>query len=160
MNKTMMIVVFALLLPILAGCSQQDGSSSFKSYNDYTQEQHKKILYERILGVWDSMAKQDYARQYSYYDPVTRSRIKKEDFIRGRNKNFHYYKPELKEVIIHGRIADVRVAVDVEITQMKIAGGRTYDLPRNRRVLKEIWLWMDGNWVREYKNSKQSFVSY
>jgi len=43
---------------------------------------------------------------------------------------------------------------------MKVPGGRVIDRPKAQRVMPERWLWLDGNWYREYKNSKSSFIRY
>jgi len=158
-NRIKIFIIFLLICAIGSACSQQE-KSTLRQYDSLTIEQHKKLLTKRVLANLDLMVKQDYAKQYDYYDPVFRAHVARDEFIRSRSPNMHYSKPDVRDIKIRGRIADVTVAVTIEIRQLKLPGGRVLDRPPQQRVMPERWLWMDGDWYREYKNGEQSFIRY
>jgi len=160
MKNRIGIFSLTLLVGVMgAACNNQQGKST-RQYESLTLDQHKQLLAKRVLENLNLMVRQDYKKQYTLYDPVFRAHVSLDEFVQARSRNMHYSKPDVREIRIRGHIADVTVAVMVEIRQLKLPGGRVLDRPAQERVMPERWLWMDGNWYREYKNSKQSFIRY
>jgi len=159
MKNRIKYITSALLIGALVMACGQQGEST-RQYESLTLEQHKQLLSKRVLANWDAMARQEFEKQYAFYDPVFRAHVPLDEFIRTRSKSLHYSNPDIREIKIRGRIADVTVAIDVEVRQMMVPGGRVIDRPKKERVMPERWLWMDGNWYREYKSSQASFIRY
>jgi len=157
-NRIKYITSALLIGTLVMACSQQGEST--RQYESLTLDQHKQLVAKRVLANWGAMARQNYEKQYAFYDPFFRANVLKDEFVRSRSKSLHYSNPDIREIKIHGHIADVKVAVDVEIRQLLIPGGRVIDRSKVQRVMPDRWLWLDGNWYREYKNSKQSFIRY
>ena len=61
-----------------------------------------------------------------------------------------YFNPRVTETLVRGRIADLRVAVDVEVTNLTVAPGRVHSMPRQERQLEVRRLWMDGDWYCQF----------
>lgn len=158
-NRIKIFILALLIGAIGVSCNSQQGEST-RQYESLTLDQHKQLLSKRALANWDAMARQEFKKQYAFYDPVFRAHVPLDEFIRTRSKSLHYSNPDIREIKIRGRIADVTVAIDVEVRQMMVPGGRVIDRPKKERVMPERWLWMDGNWYREYKSSQASFIRY
>jgi len=157
-NRIKYITSALLIGALVMACSQQGEST--RQYESLTLDQHKQLLSKRALANWDTMVRQEFEKQYAFYDPVFRAHVPLDEFLRSRRKSIHYSNPDIREIKIHGRIADLTVAVDVEVRQMMVPGGRVIDRPKAERVMPERWLWLDGDWYREYKSSKTSFIRY
>jgi len=140
------IAVVSLISLLLGGCAGLGGGAS----EEPSSEAHKQQLVERVTVFWKAMERQDWEKAYDYYDPLFRAAVPKKEFVRSRVHEIHYYNPRVTETLVRGRIADLRVAVEVEVTGLPVAPGRVHSMPRQERQLEVRWLWMDGNWYSQF----------
>ena len=143
MKKLIALVVLLSLL--VSGCAGLGGSPEEPS-----SEAHKQQLINRVTTFWKAMERQEWEKAYDYYDPLFRSAVPKVEFARSRMSEIRYFNPRVTETLVRGRIADLRVAVDVEVTNLTVAPGRVHSMPRQERQLEVRWLWMDGDWYCQF----------
>lgn len=139
------IALVSLLGLLLGGCAGLGGA-----YEEPSSEAHKQQLVERVTAFWKAMERHEWEKAYEYYDPLYRTAVSKADYVSGRMSEISYYNPRVAETLVRGRIADLRVAVDVEVTGLTVAPGRVVNMPRRERLLEVRWLWMDGNWYCQF----------
>jgi len=144
--KIIKLITFVSALALLGGCASTGGYSA----EEPSTEAHKQRLAERVLAYWKHMEKQEWEKVYDYYDPFMRAQVTRVDYARSRAKEIHYYDPKVGEIKIRGRIADVKVPVDVEIKDLVVAPGRVQSGPRTPRQLEVRWLWIDGDWYAQF----------
>jgi hypothetical protein len=147
------VTLFGLLV---GGCAGLGGVSEEPS-----SEAHKRQLVERATAFWKIMERQEWEKAYDYYDPLFRAAVSRSDYVRSRMSEIRYYNPRVAETSVRGRIADLRVAVEVEVTNLLVAPGRTHNMPRHDRLLEVRWLWMDGDWYCQFVGPQSStFANY
>ena len=139
------IALISLLGLLISGCAGLGGW-----HEEPTSEAHKQRLLERVTAYWKIMERQAWEEAYDFYDPIYRASVPKLEFARSRVTEIHYYNPRITDTLVRGRIADVRVAMDIEIVNLMVAPGRVHSGPRKERNLDVRWLWMDGDWYYQY----------
>lgn len=143
--------LFAAML--LAGCAGLGGLAAVEAP---TGEASRELLVERVAAFWKHMENKNWESAYDYYDPFFRAATSRRDFVRSRLDAISYYNSSVGEVLISGRIADVRVPIEVEIKDLMVAPRRFQSGPRQPRVLEVRWLWIDENWYAQYLSPQDS----
>ena len=141
----MRITTFMLMLSLLiAGCSPMKGTRS----TGLTDEAKKEaMLRNRVMELWGTQVDGDRGRMYDYYDPFFRARVSRAHFA-GKALPVRYVDPHIVQVEMYGNVATVRVSVDYQGTLAGKFGP--VDAKKKDNVTNETWLFVDGNWWRQY----------
>lgn len=110
-------------------------------------------LRERVEKYWQAMEKQDWATTYASSDPFYRAKVdfKAHEATRGLIKHLGH---EIIEVIPQGNLAKVKIRFEAEVAETMI-GGKPFSKPRQFYENTETWLFVDGEWYREYYNKAE-----
>ena len=140
----MRITTFMLMLSLLiAGCTTMTGTRSI----GLTDEAKEAMLGERVMEMWGAQVDGERGRMYNYYDPFFRARVSRAHFA-GKAVPVQYFNPHIVQVEIYGNVATVRVSVDYQGTLAGKLGP--IDVKKKNNVTNETWLFVDGNWWRQY----------
>ncbi len=115
---------------------------------EITAEKKEQLLRERVNAMWDAQIKRDRRVMYDLYDPFFTSRVTK-DWFAGQNMPAHYSNTEIQEVDIKGNVANVKVKIVFEIKDVMLL-GKLHSEPPKESVTSETWLFIDGNWYRQF----------
>jgi len=153
--KPIKIKPFASLLAavLLAGCAGLGGMNTTQEPNSEAQ---KQLLAERVAGLWKHMENKNWEAAYDYYDPFFRAAVPKKEFAQSRLQAIYYYNSSVGDIQILGRIAQVKVPIEIEIKELMVAPGRVQSGPRKPRVLETRWLWIDNNWYAQFYGPRDS----
>jgi hypothetical protein len=115
-------------------------------------------LRERIDSSWQAMVEARYAEAYRMYDPFFRARNDLETFekVTGRIKYSEY---EIKDVQIDGAIAEVAVRIKASVPPFVVeTTGEEVSKPEQELTVDSQWLWIDGDWYREFRLESQDMT--
>lgn len=104
---------------------------------------------ERVTAFWKALETGDYAGAYEFQDPFFRAKNSKLSYTQpmGRIK---YRDLNIDEILIDGPIAKVATRVMAGVIPFRARTGEMITRPEQEVKLVETWLWLDGNWYREY----------
>jgi uncharacterized protein YchJ len=153
---------FHLLVPEYVGMASDFGRLSMFSFTPDDIIAHGRAiererisadperLRERVSAFWQAFVEEDYAQVYRLHDPFFRTGVSERAYVAqmGRIK---YYGHEIKEVQIHGARATVRTEVDFAVPEVRMR-GKTFSRERAPEVFEEIWVFVDGDWYREFRS--------
>lgn len=110
-------------------------------------------LRERVEKYWQAMEKQDWATTYASSDPFYRAAVdfKAYEAARGPIKHLSH---EILEAIPQGNLAKVKIRFEAEVPETMI-GVKPFSKPRQSYENTETWLFVDGEWYREYYNKAE-----
>ncbi|MGB9496610.1 MAG: nuclear transport factor 2 family protein [Dissulfuribacterales bacterium] len=159
-NPIMVRALFALayiwIILLMAGCAAKPRGAGIVM----EPAEKEELLRQRVQEMWHAQANGDRATMYEYYDPFFRARVKKGSFA-DREIPIHYYNVVIDSVEIKGNVATVRVSMEYEVKGLP---GRLapIDVPRKATIDHETWLFVDGNWYRQYidYSSEGTFAKY
>lgn len=114
-------------------------------------------LEQRVTAFWQALLNADSAAAYALFDPYFRLRMRESEYVAqsGRVKHHRF---QLKDVTLQGNIAQVTVEFVYEIPQMTLPLGGTYARPETPAAVRETWLFIDGQWYKEYHNEIGDFA--
>ncbi|AHF00135.1 sialidase family protein [Thioalkalivibrio paradoxus] len=117
-------------------------------------------LRERALRYWQAMVEQDYQASYDLLDPFMRTAWPLRDYA-VRLGRIEYRDPEIVDVAFYGHFADVTVKIQAEVPRFEFR-GTTVEVPEREIEFSERWLFVDGDWHREYheEGSGVRFTGY
>lgn len=117
-------------------------------------------LKERVTQYWAAMQERDHEASYALLDPFTRNAWDLLDY-RGRQGPIKYHDFEIGEVVREGHLADVSVTITASVPAFR-HGGEEISVPERTINFTERWLFVDGDWYREYeeKGSELRFTRY
>ncbi|HWR59203.1 MAG TPA: hypothetical protein VN328_09975 [Thermodesulfovibrionales bacterium] len=143
-----------MLCMLLVSCA----ATAVKSEYSPGPAEKELLLRERVKMMWDAQSKGDRAAMFDLYDPFYRAKQSKEAFVKP-TVTINYYDPEIAMVQIQGNVATVRVKVEYELKSF-VARGRVISEPKKQVVNTETWLFVDGNWYRQFiDNISESTVA-
>jgi len=118
-------------------------------------------LKSRVMAYWKSMSENNYDESYTLFDPFMRS-VWPATFYKQR-LGIIKFKPgvEIKRVDIQGHFADVDLIVRAHVPEFEM-GGKKQSAPEREVAIRERWVFVDGNWFREYseESSEIRFTRY
>jgi hypothetical protein len=164
MNKGLVFVRLSaslaclLVFLLMAGCSAKPRFGGIVPVMDPAGKE--ELLRQRAQEMWHAQANGDRETMYDYYDPFFRARVTKAYFA-GITIPIFYYDPVVDSVEIKGNVAEVKGSMEYEVKALQGKLG-TIDVPRKQNVDRETWLFVDGNWYRQYIDyiSDSSFAKY
>jgi hypothetical protein len=115
----------------------------------------RRRLEQRAKRFWQSLTAGDYETTYALFDPFYRANFRKVDYLsstgRIRFKSF-----DLKRIIVKGKLGRVVVDYEYEIPPLRTSHGQIAR-PLTRATQMETWLFLDGDWFKEYRNEAGDF---
>ncbi|EXJ16520.1 sialidase family protein [Imhoffiella purpurea] len=113
-------------------------------------------LEARVTDFWGALVKADYEKAYALFDPYFRRRMPVTQYVgqSGRVKQLDF---NVLDTNIEGRVARVAVELTYEIPELRFPRGGTYSRPPTRTRLEETWIFIDGDWYKEYRNEIGDF---
>jgi len=133
-----------------------------RSADGLSDVQKEALLKERATEMWKAQTANDRAKMYELYDSFFRARVKKGTFADKEVAYIKYYNPEVLDVDIKGNVATVRVKMEYEIKGLMGTRGEKIDQPKKENITHETWLFIDGNWNRQFIDymTESSIVQY
>lgn len=117
-------------------------------------------LRERVNDYWNAMQTQDWATSYAINDPFFRDKITYDTYRanRGRIKHLGH---EILAITLQGNTAKVQVRFDAEVPEF-LYRGKPFSKPRQSYEVTDTWLFINGDWYREYYDQVQDirFTNY
>lgn len=106
-------------------------------------------LREREKGFWEAMMAGRFDLAYNYLDPFFRARNSLDEYRANMGK-IQYQDFQIVGVRIDGPRALVKTKITAEIKPFKGKFGKVISQPKQEVPLDTIWVWVDGDWYREY----------
>ena len=106
-------------------------------------------LRQRVEGFWQSLITKDYDGAYGFQDPFYRAKMKAETY-RKQMGRIAYREIKVDGIEIEGPVATVKTRVMASIPPFRAGTGEMITRPEKEINITETWLWIDGNWYREY----------
>jgi len=104
----------------------------------------EQVLKTRISELAQAKVKGDWGKVYDYYSSGFKSKIKKEEFLRGHKVAFNSFTIGKINLAEDNQTADVQVKYDAVVNGYDLSG-----MPENQHWIKE-----DGKWVLDVKPTK------
>jgi len=119
---------------------------------------NQDALLEREKGFWKAMEDKDFEATYAYLDPFFRARVPLQRYLSMMGK-IKYDASEVESVSIDGPRAEVVAKIKASIPAFKApTTGETLSQPEREASVKSHWLWVDGNWYREFLVESRGIV--
>ncbi|EGV33987.1 hypothetical protein ThidrDRAFT_0142 [Thiorhodococcus drewsii AZ1] len=119
---------------------------------------NQDALREREKGFWKAMEDKDFEATYAYLDPFFRARVPLQRYLSMMGK-IKYDASEVESVSIDGSRAEVVAKIKASIPAFKApTTGETLSQPEREASVKSHWLWVDGNWYREFLVESRGIV--
>lgn len=124
--------------------------------DDPGSEQKVSMLRERAAAFWGALQKGDYETTYGLFDPFFRGRFRKVDYLSATGM-VQYQGFEIEDVPVEGNLGQVTLRYKYEIPGVTTRLG-TITRPATEAGTRETWLFVDGNWHKEYRNESSGSV--
>lgn len=111
-------------------------------------------LRERVADYWQAMQDEDWVTTYAINDPFFRAKMPFTAYRSSRDL-IKYHSYEFLELKREGNIAQVRGRFEASIPEFMLKGGQPYSRDRQPYEKTETWLFVDGDWHREYHEEAQ-----
>lgn len=116
---------------------------------DPDRRMDEDYLKSRVEAYWAAMVEEDFSTTFELHDPFMRSAWGFRTYA-GRLGMIKYEGPTVRHVSLDGWVADVAVEVDAWVPRFRGRGGDWVEVPRRTVPILERWLFIDGDWYREY----------
>jgi hypothetical protein len=144
------------MLTMLTSCASLPSGKT----RELSDGQKEQLLRQRVQAIWDATVRQDRSTVYDMLDPFFRVKVDKSFFL--AMKGFvTYFDTEIKAVEVKGNVARAAVRVEYETRGLHMH-GKEVKPERKETVTMETWLFIDGNWYREFVDnlSETSVAKY
>lgn len=119
---------------------------------------NEKALRKRVEAYWRAMQKGDYKATYEHHDPFFRASMPLDVYLAKMGK-IKYTEAKIEGTQIKGPIAEARVQVRASIPPFKApTTGETIQRDEQTIPILERWLWIDGEWFKEFRIESQDIV--
>lgn len=125
--------------------------------NDEDAPAKRAQLEARVTAFWSALLKADYGTAYALYDPYFRRRMRQDDYI-AQSGRVRHHSFAIQETRVAGNVAQVKVRFVYEIPKLTLPRGGTYDRPPTATEITETWIFIDGQWHKEYHNEMGDFA--
>lgn len=110
-------------------------------------------LRQRVAQFWDAMRAEEYQKTYAMYDPFFRTQTTFRSYMTDMG-SIQYGEAKIDEIRIEGYSAHVKETVEAGIRAYFDAGGKLQGDDVIPRAMESVWVWIDGQWYREYKQER------
>ncbi|MBK1716375.1 hypothetical protein [Thiocystis violacea] len=125
--------------------------------NDPGAPENKAALETRVSAFWNALVKADHASAYKLFDPYFRRRMRQEDYV-GQSGRVQHHAFAIESVRVEGHVAQVAVRFTYEIPVLNLPRGGRYSRPPTSTQVDETWIFIDGDWHKEYRNEVGDFA--
>ena len=155
-TRAFYVLAYIWIILIMTGCAAKSRDAGIVM----EPAEKEELLRQRVQEMWHAQVNGDRGTMYEYYDPFFRARLKKGLFA-GKEIPIYYYNAAIDSMEIKGNVATVRVSMEYEIKGLPGRLG-PIDVERKANVDHETWLFVDGNWYRQYidYSSESTFARY
>jgi|GEM_PF-1372452 len=101
------------------------------------------MLDSRVLGRWEALINRDFETAYGYFSPAYRKLFPLRHYLSRTGSSVRWLSAEIKDSQYTGARAEVRATVGYELS---LPMGQGDDFGEITKELKEVWLWIDGQW--------------
>ena len=110
-------------------------------------------LRQRVAQFWDAMRAEEYQKTYAMYEPFFRTKTTFRSYMTDMG-SIQYGETKIDEIRIDGYTAHVKETVEAGIRAFFDAGGKLQGEDVKPRAMESVWIWIDGQWYREYKQER------
>ena len=110
-------------------------------------------LRQRVTEFWNAMRAEDYQKTYAMYDPFFRSRTSFRSYMTDMG-TIEYGEAKIDEIRFDGYVAYVKETVEGGVRPYFDAAGQLKSDDMKPRKMESTWIWIDGQWYREYELEK------
>lgn len=115
-------------------------------------------LRERVEGYWKAMQADDYNTTYTYLDPFFKAATPLNIYLSNMGK-IKYSEAKIDSITIKGPIAEVVTTIRAHVPAFKApTTGELIEQPERVVPVVNRWLWVDGEWVNEFRIESQDIV--
>jgi hypothetical protein len=142
-NKRKLITIYLITFPliILFGCVKKETS---------TLQPKGETLKERVTIYWNLKVNKEFDKTYNLEDPLYRNKVSLVRYINLNSNPLVEYKGfEIVNIVEDEDKADVELKITV---RAKVPGARPFE---NDTVIKDQWIFHDGNWYHLTKATKK-----
>lgn len=100
-------------------------------------------LDSRVLGRWDALISRDFEQAYGYFSPAYRKLFPLRYYLANTGSSVGWKSASIKDSQYADTRAEVWVVVDYNLV---FPMGQGDDFGTISKEIKEIWLWIDGQW--------------
>ena len=118
-------------------------------------------LRQRVTEYWQAMQREDYAVSYAMHDPFFQTLVDRQMYFQ-KMGTIKYSALRIDAVERIGKIAKVKLTVEAFVPEFKTPSGKIYSRPKAEYPMIETWLFISGDWYREYyeESSERRFTQY
>lgn len=117
-------------------------------------DQREEALHTRATRYWQAMVEKDFNTSYAMHDPFFRARVSQHSYLTLMGR-ISYRNPVVEAIEIEDAYARVTVRFTASIPPFRARTGEIISRPDKEILLTEVWLWLDGDWYREYYSEAQ-----
>lgn len=114
-------------------------------------------LRQRVAEFWQAMRAEDYQKTYAMYEPFFRSHTSFRSYMTDMG-TIEYGEAKINEIRIDGYVAYVKETVEGGVRPYFDAAGQLKSDDMKPRDLESTWIWIDGQWYRQYELEKMGGV--
>lgn len=147
------------LTPIsLTSAQLEEYAKSNQATEQPATQAQEQALRKREEGFWEAMLAGDYTKTYAYQDPFFRARNPLDHYL-GSMGRIKYTQAEVVDVHIDGPRADVKTRITASVPEFKApTTGEMISQPERTVIVESTWLWLDGDWYREFTIESRDIV--
>jgi hypothetical protein len=120
---------------------------------------NEERLRQRATQYWEAMQREDYATTYALMDSFFQSRVDRRAYMQ-KMGTIKYQKFRIEGIERQNKIAKVKLTVEAAVPEFKSpTSGKSYSKPQQAYILTDTWLFISGDWYREY-NEESSGIRY
>ena len=121
-------------------------------------KEEEAVVRAREEGFWKSLMEGDYAKTFEFQDPFFRARTNLQVYLSTMGK-IKYSSAHVDSVRIDGLRAEVTTTIRASVPAFKVPStGETISQPERKAAVKSTWLWLDDQWVREFRVESRDII--
>ncbi|MBK1722429.1 hypothetical protein CKO23_09240 [Thiocystis violacea] len=115
-------------------------------------------LRQRAEGYWQAMRDGEFEKAYDYLDPFFKAVTPLNAYVANMGK-IKYAEAKVEDIKIQGPLAEVNTKIRASVPAFKVpTTGAMMSQPEREALVKNRWLWLDGEWVNEFRVESQDAV--
>lgn len=123
--------------------------------SELTPDARTDRLKKRVRDFWHAMQEDNYRLAYTFYDPFFRALNSEQRYV-SLTGRIAYSDFELGQIKVDGPLALVTATVIGDIVPFRApTTGELIDRDPKRIPINDTWLWLDGDWYREFYSETQ-----
>lgn len=121
----------------------------------------EEVLRKRMSDYWQAMVDGKYEVSYAFMDPFFRDARNLKNYQDGMGM-VQYHSYQFGRIAIKGNLAKVALRVEGSVPELTMPSGKKTSQPRKPITFVDTWVFVNGNWYREYYDSlnESSFTRY